>query len=86
MSNEEAQERAKIVAASGSGGSAQGHPPEMAGTLKFGASVFGQVPGESPVELRDDDGNVLTAQQCGQVECIGSHIWGVHQYCSGPVA
>lgn len=79
-----AWERAQIVAASGSGGSAQGVPPQMRGTLRFGESAFGQEPGGPVPPLTDDDGNVLTAEACGQAECIGSHVWGEHRYCAGP--
>ena len=55
----EAQERERIVAASGSGGSAQGWPPGMAGP-RFDQDVFGG----AGAALQDDDGNPLVAKKC----------------------
>lgn len=87
MDDWEAEERARIIAASGSGGSAQGVPPQMAGTLKFGQHAFGQVPGGPVPPLTDADGNPLVANMCDTL-CAGSHIWtdanGVRSYCPGP--
>jgi hypothetical protein len=72
--------RQKIIDAAGSGGSAQGRVPEGLGGLRFGESTFG---GEDAV-LLDDDGNALSAEDCGSGECHGSHIWGGSFYCAGP--
>jgi hypothetical protein len=84
----EDEERAAVIAASGSGGSAQGMPPQMAGTMRFGEQAFGQEPGGPVPELRDDHGNLLVAQACGREDCIGSHIWthesSLRCYCAAP--
>lgn len=92
MDDYEADERRKIIAASGSGGSAQYRALETPGTLKFGESTFGDT-----TELRDDDGNLLVAKGCylawlkePDPTHLGSHIWtddaGVRCYCAGPAA
>lgn len=83
-------DRAKTIAAAGSGGSAQYRALETPGTIKFGVSTFGNTG-----ELRDDDGNPLVAQACylswlkePDPTHLGSHIWtdsgGVRCYCPGP--
>lgn len=84
MSADEAAERAALIAASGSGGSAQGFPPQLIGTLRFGETVFGRIAGGT---LYDDDGRVLVPRECGRTGCVGSHVWddgGVRCYCAGP--
>jgi hypothetical protein len=73
-------DRAAVIAASGSGGSAVYRGPR---TAKFGEETFG---GPDAV-LSDDDGNRLAAKRCGLASCFGSHIWddaGVRSYCAGP--
>ncbi len=83
----EDEQRAAIIAASGSGGSAQGFLPQMAGLMRFGSIAFGQEPGGPMPPLVDDHGNVLMAKDCGDAGHVGSHIWddgGVRSYCAGP--
>ena len=81
-------ERAQVIAASGSGGSAQGKPPQFG--LRFGEIAFGQVPGSPVPPLMDDAGNPLILGKCDKDACIGSHIWmhpdGARVYCEGPDA
>jgi hypothetical protein len=75
-------DRAAVIAASGSGGSAVYRSP---GTAKFGEETFG---GPDAV-LSDDDGHPLVAKGCGLEACVGSHVWedaGVRSYCAGPDA
>jgi hypothetical protein len=76
-------DRKAIIAAAGSGGSAQGRLPQQAGTMRFGEATFG---GEQ-AGLTDDAGNALVARPCGFEDCPGSHIWlgadGVRNYCDG---
>jgi hypothetical protein len=76
----EAVQRERIIAASGSGGSALYTIPEVPGQLKFGETVFGGP--DAP--LMDDAGNILTAQACGSADCIGSHLHGERLFCAGP--
>jgi hypothetical protein len=81
------EERAKIIAASGSGGSAQGRPPQFG--LRFGEIAFGQVPGGPVPALTDDHGRPLVARACADGSHLGSHIWddsGTRSYCEGPYA
>jgi hypothetical protein len=82
MSNDE---RAKIIAASGSGGSAPSALPPLEHTLRFGAATFGG----DDATLIDDHGNALFPKTCA-LSCVGSHIWthesGVLCYCAGPDA
>jgi hypothetical protein len=75
-------DRAAVIAASGSGGSAVYRD---ARTAKFGEEPFG---GPDAV-LSDDAGHVLVAKGCGLASCVGSHVWeaaGVRLYCAGPDA
>jgi hypothetical protein len=88
MDPDESAERHRIIMASGSGGTAQGKPPQFG--LRFGEIAFGQVPGSPVPPLMDDAGNPLILGKCDKDACIGSHIWmhpdGARVYCEGPDA
>jgi hypothetical protein len=73
-------DRAAVIAASGSGGSAVYRGPR---TAKFGEETFG---GPDAV-LSDDAGHPLVEKGCGLASCVGSHVWedaGMRSYCAGP--